>query len=111
MDTIDFNQFYQNIESGVETLAKSTLQNYLSQAKTDGQNTVEDIKGYLQQWAEEVEEGVLSIEDLKFLLKEEAALTEMTALKEAGLAAAHIDEFKTGITNVVIGVVAGLIKV
>lgn len=111
MNTADFNQFYRNIESGVDTLAKSTMQNYLSEAKTDGQNAVEDIKGYLQQWAAEVKEGALTMEDLEFLLKEEAALTEMTALKEAGLAAVRIDEFKTGITNVITGAVAGLIKV
>ena len=111
MNTIDFDQFYQNIESGVEGLAKSTLQSYLSEAKTDGQNAVEDIRGYLQQWATEVKEGALTMEDLEFLLKEEAALTDMTALKEAGLAAVRIDEFKLGIANVITGAVAGLIKV
>lgn len=111
MNKVDFNQFYQNIESGVEGLAKSTLQNYLSQAKTDGKNAVKDMKGYLQQWTVEVEEGALTIEDLEFLLKEEAALTEMTTLKEAGLAAVRIDEFKTGITNMITGAIAGLVRV
>jgi hypothetical protein len=111
MSTINFDQFYQNIESGVESLAKSTLQDYLTQAKADGENTVDGMKDYLQQWTLELEEGALTLDDLKYLLKEETALTEMTALKEAGLAAVRIDEFKLGITNVITGAIAGLIKV
>lgn len=111
MSTINFDQFYEKMESGVESLAKSTLHDYLTQAKTDAQNAVDGMKGCLQRWTLEVEEGVLTLEDLEYLMKEEAALTEMTALKEAGLAAVRIDEFKVGITNVITGAIGGLIKV
>ncbi len=111
MSIINFDLFYQNIKAGVESLAKSTLQDYITQAKTDGQNTVDAMKEYLQQWTLEVEEGALTMEDLKYLLKEETALTEMTSLKEAGLAAVRIDAFKLGLTNVITGAIAGLVKV
>ena len=111
MSTINFNQFYQNIESGVETLAKSSLHDYLNQAKTDGKAIIDGMKANLQQWAVEAEEGALTAEDMGFLVKEQAALAEMTSLKEAGLAAVRIDQFKTGITKVVTGAVAGLIKI
>ncbi|WP_419803285.1 hypothetical protein [Mucilaginibacter sp.] len=111
MSNISLDQFYQNIESGVESLAKSTLHDYATQAKSDGQTTVDGMKEYLQQWKLEVEEGALTLEDLKYLLKEAAAVTEMAALKEAGLAAIRIDEFRLGITNVITGAVASLIKV
>lgn len=111
MSTINFSQLFQSIESGVEGLAKTSLHDYLTQAKTDGKAVIDDMKADLQQWAAEAEEGALTKEDLDFLVKEQAALSEMTLLKEAGLAAIRIDQFKTGITNVITGAVAGLVKV
>lgn len=111
MSTINFNQLFQSIESGVEGLAKTSLHDYLAQAKTDGTAIVDEMKEELQQWAAEVEEGTLTTDDVSFLVKEQAALSEMTALKEAGLAAVRIDEFRAGIINVVTGAVAGLVKV
>lgn len=111
MSTLNFNQFFQNIESGVETLTESTLQDYLAQAKTDGQNAIDSMKTNLQQWAEEVEQGALTLADLNFLLKAEESLTKMTALKEAGLAAVRIDAFKSGIVNIITGAITNIIKV
>ena len=111
MSTINFNQFFQSIESGVESLAKTSLHDYVAEAKNDGKTIVDLMKEELQQWATEVGEGALTEEDLGFLIKEQAGLSEMTALKEAGLAEVRIDEFKTGITNVITGAVAGLVKI
>ena len=111
MSTINFDAFFQNIETNVASLAKSSLHDYATEAKTDGQTIVNGMKAELQQWTAELEEGALTLDDLNFLLKEEAALVEMASLKEAGLAAVRIDEFKVGITNVITGAVAGLIKV
>lgn len=111
MGAINLNQFYKSIENGVESLAKSTLQDYVKQAKTDGQSVVDGMKGYLQQWTAEVEEGALTREDLEYLVKEEAALCELTSLKEAGLAAVHLDAFKLGVTNVITSTIASVIKV
>lgn len=111
MSTINFDQFFQNIETNVASLAKSSLHEYADEAKADGQTIVNGMKEELQQWTVELEEGALTIDDLNFLLKEEAALAEMVSLKEAGLAEVRIDEFKVGITNVITGAVAGLIKV
>lgn len=111
MSNINFNDFFQNIESGVEGLAKTSLHDYLAEAKTDGKAIMDEMKDELQQWAAEVEEGALTPEDLSFLVKEQADLSEMTALKEAGLAEVRIDEFKIGVVNVITGAVAGLVKV
>lgn len=111
MGTINFNQFLQSIESGVDTLAKTSLHDYATQAKSDGQAIVDEMKEELQQWAAELEEGDLTTEDLSFLVKEQADLTQMVALKEAGLAEVRIDEFKTSVVNVITGSIASLVKI
>jgi hypothetical protein len=111
MSSININQLCQTIESNIASLAKNTLQDYLAAAKSDGQAIVNDLKQDLQQWAAEAEQGYLNLEDVQFLVAEQGALTELTALKEAGLAAVRIDEFKTGVVNIVTGAIVGLVKV
>jgi len=111
MSTINFDQLVQNLESGVETLAKSSLTEYEQAAKTDGINAIDNMKSNLQVWSQAVANGSLTFEDLGFLLKAEESLNEMTALKEAGLAEVRIDEFKVGLVNVITGGIASAIKV
>lgn len=109
--TINIDQLVQSLESGVDTLAKSTLEDYVSQAKTDGESAISDIKANLQKWTAEVETGALTAEDLAFLLKEQAALDEMTALKQAGLAEVRIDQFKSGLVNMITNTIFSLTKI
>jgi|GEM_PF-599098 len=111
MSTINFDQLIQNLESGVQSLAKSSFTEYEQAAKTDGANAIDGMKNNLQVWSQAVANGSLSFEDLGFLLKEEEALTEMTALKEAGLAEVRIDEFKLGVVNIITAGIASAIKV
>ena len=108
---INFDQLVQALEGSVESLAKSTLQEYLSQAKADGENVIDSLKANLQKWTIELENGTLTGEDLTFLLKEEAALDEMTALKQAGLAEVRIDQFKSDLINTIMNTVFDLVKV
>ena len=108
---INFDQLVQTLESSVESLAKSTLQDYFTQAKADGENIVYSLKANLQKWTLELENGALHEDDVVFLLKEEAALGEMTALKQAGLAEVRIDQFRSDLISTITNTVFGLIKV
>ena len=111
MTTIDFDQIFQNLEKGVESVAKDSVKNYVSQAKTDGKMVLNSLKTDLQRWAVEVENGAMNKEDLEFLLQGEEALDELVTLKEAGLAAVQIDKFKNGLINMIIGTITGMVKV
>ncbi|WP_221391576.1 hypothetical protein [Dyadobacter sp. NIV53] len=111
MSVINFDELYDNLKSGVESVAKESVDGYVSQAKADGQKVLEAAKSDLARWAVEVETGALTKEDLEFLLQEEGSLEELTALKEAGLAAVQIDKFRNGLINMIIGTITGAIKV
>jgi hypothetical protein len=111
MSTINFDQFFQSLKDGIGSLAKQTVQDYLDQAKSDGEAALDSMKENLQHWTSELTNGSITADDLSFLLKEEAALDEMTALKEAGLAEVRIDQFRDGIVSLVVGAVTGLVKV
>jgi hypothetical protein len=111
MIAINFDQLFQDLKTGVITLAKASLDNYVEQAKTDGVAALDAMKTNLTHWTQEVENGALTMDDLKFLLQEDAALDEMTALKQAGLAEVRIDQFKDEVINLVLGTVISLVKV
>jgi hypothetical protein len=111
MTTINFDQLFQDLKTGAITLAKTSLDSYVEQAKADGQAALDAMKTNLSHWTQEVENGAMTIDDLEFLLQEEAALDEMTALKQAGLAEVRIDQYKNALINLVLGTVTGLIKI
>jgi hypothetical protein len=111
MSTINFDQLFQTLETGVVSIAKESFQNYYNQAKADGQSALDSMKTNLQNWTAEVENGALTAEDLEFLLKEEGSLDEMIALKQAGLAEVQVDKFKAAIISLVVNTLTGLIKV
>lgn len=106
-----FDELFQKLEKGVETLATDSLKDYLKQAKTDGRQALTDLKGNLERWATEVETGAMTKQDLEFLLQEESALDELVTLKQAGLAAVRIDQFRNSFINVVVDTLFGFIKV
>jgi hypothetical protein len=111
MNTINFDQLFQTLQTGVESIAKESFQNYYNQAKADGQSARDSMKTNLQNWTAEVGNGALTAEDLEFLLKEEDALDEMIALKQAGLGQVQLDKFKNALISLVVNTLTGLIKV
>ncbi|PVD52246.1 hypothetical protein DC498_11015 [Terrimonas sp.] len=108
---INFDQIYEDLKSGVEGVAKQSLQDYLSEAKTAGQAALNNMKVNLLHWAQEAENGALTKEDLEFLLQEESAFEELAALKQAGITEIRIDEFKNAIINTILGTIASFIKI
>lgn len=109
--TINIDQLVQALESGVESLAKSTLNDYVDQAKTDGEAAIDEMKANLQKWTLELESGALTADDLAFLIKEQSALDEMTTLKQAGLAEVKVDQFKSDLINMITNTIFSFIKI
>ena len=109
MSIIDFNQLFADLKNGVETLARSSLKDYEGEAKADGQQAITDLKTDLVQWTKELETGSITKEDLEDLLQEEEALDKMIALKQAGLAEVHIDEFRNDLITMIVSTVTKLI--
>jgi hypothetical protein len=111
MNTINFDQLYQSLLTGAESIAKTSFLQYFNQAKSDGTATLESMKDNLQLWTTAVQTGAMTAEDLSYLVKEQADLDKMIALKQAGLAEVQLDAFKNALVNLVIGTIASVIKV
>ena len=109
--TINFDQIYEDLKTGVVDTAQQSLQDYLTEAKAAGQAALDGMKTNLQHWAEEVENGSLTKDDLEFLIQEEASLEELETLKQAGVTEIRIDQFKDALINSILVTLASLIKI
>lgn len=111
MSVINYDQLFSELKTGVETIARDSLKDYENEAKQDGRQALDNIKLNLQQWAKELETASITREDLGYLLEEEEELSKMIALKQAGLAQVHIDQFRNSIINMIVSTITGLVKV
>jgi hypothetical protein len=108
---VDFNAIFQQLINGVVTLAKSTLSNYINDAKTDAQNMLMAMKEKLQRWTLLLMNKQLTTEDFEWLVNSQKDLIEMAALKQAGLAAIRIDQFKASLMNLIVDTVFSMVKI
>ena len=96
-----WEDFKDAILEGAKQLAKDTVGDVLDSAKDDVKAFLESIKGDLKNWKKMLENGEISKEDLKDLIEAKEALAEIHALTQAGIAAAKIERFKSGLINLV----------
>lgn len=98
----DFDKFWEIVKTGVEQVAKKTLQVHLQDAVQDGKSFLEKTKEDLKRWTYELAAGQLSQADFEDLVQGQRDLAEMESLKQAGLALAEIDRFVNGVISLVI---------
>jgi hypothetical protein len=97
-----YQDFLDAFKPALQDLAKQTLDAYSKQATTDGQAFLDAQKANLDKWTKELVDAELSKDDFADLVKGIRDLAELVALKQAGLAAARLDAFRTSLMNLVI---------
>lgn len=97
----DFSEILGDIRAGVVTLAKATVQNYVDAAVTDAEEFLGGTEEKLKRWTLLLADGSLTTEDFEWLVRSQADLAQMRALKQSGLALVRVDEFKSSLLNLV----------
>jgi hypothetical protein len=101
MADTNFQNVFDTLKQGVVELAKTTGTQYVTQAEADGQSFLDSSKADLQNWMTELANGSLSKDDFTDLLLGQKDLFELTALKQAGMAAIALDTFKNGVFDLI----------
>jgi hypothetical protein len=99
---IDFNNIFNELKIKVTDLAKATVSNFAKQATADAKKFLEESKENLKRWTILLAEGKLTTEDFEWLVLSQKDLAEMKALKQAGLAAIRIEQFRNSLLNLVV---------
>lgn len=98
----DFDALFDTLKNGIKELAGDAWAELTDQVEEDSQAYLDKLKTDLARWTKLLAAGDLTADDLKYLVEGKKDLAEMTALKEAGLAAVKVDKLKRDLTNLVI---------
>jgi hypothetical protein len=109
MPNINFQAVLDTLTKGIGDLAKTTVSGFVKQAEADGQDFLDSSKADLQKWTTALATGQLAKEDFISLVAGQKDLLTMTALKQAGLSAIALDNFKAGVFDLIEKTVFALI--
>ena len=102
MADIDIGDILKSVEDQAKTLAEKMFKRYTQQAVSDVKDFIQKSRDDLQRWIEELARGEMDKDEFESLIKGQADVAEMRALKQAGLAAVQIDTFIDGVLDIVI---------
>lgn len=99
----DFKDFLDTLAERIGSLAVGSLKDFKAAITKDGKAFLEKAKQDLERWTELLASGQLTKDDFEWLVKGKKDLAELAALKEAGLAKARLDKFRSSLVELVIG--------
>src|SRR5690242_7425869 len=102
MANIDIGRILKSVEDQAKALAEKLFKGYTQQATRDVRGFLQTSKDDLKDWIEELARGDLDKDEFDSLVKGQADLAEMHALKQAGLAAVQIDTFVNGVLDIIV---------
>jgi hypothetical protein len=106
---IDIQAILKDLETKIINLAKSSFRDRVKQATEDGKELWSELKVDVARWVKLLAEGKITKAEFELLVIGQEDLIKMTALTEAGLTLARIDEFKAGVIDLIIDTVTGII--
>ena len=97
-----FDDFKNEILTGVKGLALGSLTGFVDQMKSDTQQFLQAQEQHLIEWTNDLGSGEIDEEEFEFLVKGQIQLFEMHALTVAGITAAQIQHFRDAVTKIVV---------
>ena len=102
MANIDVGSILKLVENQSKALAEKLFKQYTHQAIGDVRDFLQKSAGSLKRWVEELARHEMDKQEFVSLVKGQADLAEMRALKQAGLAAVQIDTFTNGVLDIIV---------
>ncbi len=108
---MNFQDIFNELKDTIAALAKVSFKKWASEAEQDGRKLLEDMKDKLQRWTELLAQGQITPKDFEMLVLNQRDLTEMAALRQAGLSLIRAEQFRDSVVNVVIDSITHLVGV
>src|SRR6266436_5886411 len=102
MVNIDVGSILKLVENQSKALAEKLFKQYTHQALSDVRDFLEKSKDALKRSVEDLVRGDIDKDEFESLIKGQADLAEMRALKQAGLGAVQIDTFTNGVLDIIV---------
>lgn len=111
MAQINFPQIFEQLKGNLMELAQLTLKNYVKDAKKDAGDLLNSMKTKLERWTILLASGDLTTADFELLVNSQKDLVEMEALKQAGLAAIRVDQFRDSVFNLIVDTIFHIVPI
>lgn len=98
----DFNDFLQDIKSGITTLAESSFNDFKDQVIVAGYEFINESEDDLKLWTAQLAAREIKVKDFEWQIKSKKDLAELIFQKQKGLAKANLDKFTTGLFDVIV---------
>jgi hypothetical protein len=92
------------IEQEIVAVATSAVSMYRDQAIADGKKLLNDIKEDLLRWTQLLSDGKIKPLEFEWLVNSDKQRVKMSALKQAGLASIHIEQFAMSVLSIIVDV-------
>ena len=102
MANIDVGSIFKSVEDQSKALAEKLFKQYTHQALSDVRDFLQKSKDDLKRRVEDLDRGDIDKDEFESLIKGQADVAEMRALKQAGLAAVQIDTFTNGVLDIIV---------
>ncbi len=102
MANIDVGSILKLVENQSKALAEKLFKQYTHQAVSDVRDFLQKSTLNLKRWVEELARGEMDKDEFESLVKGQADVAEMRALKQAGVAAVQIDTFANGVLDIIV---------
>lgn len=110
MAKFNFSEVFDQLKVEALSLAQNSIKEFGRKAKHDAEALLNGMEDKLKRWSLLLANEDLTPEDFEWLVNSQKDLVEMSGLKEAGLAAIRIEEFKNSLLNLVVSTITSVVK-
>ncbi len=94
-----WNAFLTEFRSGLAVLAKNSLEDWLEDAKADGEVFLDSMKDDLPRWSKALAQGLLTKDEFEQLLAGQKSLLKLHMLTAAGLTKTRLEQFRVALIS------------
>lgn len=106
---IDFKALFDQLKTAVVNLAKDRFRDLIAEAASDGTSLLHTLQDDIKKYSQQLADGDITPDQFKIMLLGDEDLVKMSALTQAGLAAAAADAFKKEVFDTIINTVLSAI--
>jgi len=102
MNSFTATEFFEQLRAQLEEYLREALRDHLAAARNDTDAFLEVSRADLKRWLAELATGQIKADEFTSLVRGQAALCQLKALEQAGLAQIRLDEIRAAILELVL---------
>jgi hypothetical protein len=108
--SISYEELFRTLKFEIENLAGMLIPDHLSQAVSDGNYILTELRNSIEEWCEMLDTADIDAGNFKSLLFDERENFKMMALRKAGLTILEMEDFRDQVFKLIYSSVITMVK-